>query len=98
METELAASAAKLAVFQASDAVGSRAPSDGMNTYLRRIQHQQPVNVLDPTAKEFNPGFQKPIQHINMTNGFLPPPLPTIRGYEKKGNYVMVYGYCKTVL
>ena len=53
LETMLAESAAKLAVLQASD---SRSKvSNAMNSYLEReTRNMEPVNRLDPLAKEFN--------------------------------------------
>ena len=85
METDLAASSAKLAVLQASDVKScSRAPTDGMNSYLEKEKRkQQPVSILNPSAKEFNAEPWKSTQPINVTNQSLlpndPPPLDVRR-------------------
>ena len=53
LETMLAESAAKLAVLQASDSWSK--VSNAMNSYLEReTRNMEPVNRLDPLAKEFN--------------------------------------------
>ncbi len=55
LETELAASTAKLAVLQASDGRSSHA-GDGMNSYLERERRKlKPLCTLNPTAKEYEP-------------------------------------------
>lgn len=55
LETDLAASTAKLNVLHAPEVQScARAPSDGMNSYLARARPKQSI-VLDPTAMEFNP-------------------------------------------
>lgn len=63
LETELAASTAKLAVLQASDGRSSRVSSNGMNSYFEREKRKlKPLNTLNPAAKEYEPVASKPQQ------------------------------------
>ena len=66
LEAEIAASTAKLAVFQASERRSSfKAPSNGMNSYLEREKRkmlEKSVNTLNPVAKEYHPEAWKSTQ------------------------------------
>lgn len=78
LETELAASTAKLAVLQASELKGSsQASADGMN-YLAKEKRKQSI-VLNPTAKEFNPGCSTTRERTRLIEAVDGPSLPEVR-------------------
>lgn len=64
MDAKIAASTAKLAVFQAASEYsrGSQAPSDGMNSYLQKTEEQK---RLTPTANSFKPSAWSAIPQSN---------------------------------
>ncbi len=69
LETELAASTAKLAVLQASDGQClSHAPTDGMNSYFEKEKRKlASVNTLNPMAKEYEPAACKATQQKDVS-------------------------------
>lgn len=72
VESEMAASNAKLAVLQASDGRSSSGSTNGMNSYLKREQtKKETVNALNPLAKEYEPG--KMTARQDLTRLSLPP-------------------------
>lgn len=79
LETELAALTAKLAVLQASKLKGSsQASADGMNSYLAKEKRKQSI-VLNPTAKEFNPGCSTTRERTRLIEAVDGPSLPEVR-------------------
>lgn len=72
LETELAASAARLAVLHASNLkCTSQATSNGMNSYVEKEQRKGDVSVLNPKAKEFKPETCKSTQQNDLTKVLL---------------------------
>lgn len=60
LETELAASDAMLAVFQAMDGQRlSQAPTDGMNSYFEKERRRPAPQMLNPLAKQYEPAACK---------------------------------------
>ncbi|KAK0152604.1 hypothetical protein N1851_005873 [Merluccius polli] len=95
VEAELAASAAKLAVLQASSGKGSRAASNGMNSYLERERRKPESSfVLNPMANEYRSESWKSTQQPHdSTKWMLPsdkPPSVIVQQKESEQRFQTV--------
>lgn len=83
VETEIAASNAKLAVLQASDGRSSSGSTNGMNSYLKRERtKKETVNALNPLAKEYEPEKMTARQHLTRLS--LPPSQALLMNVQPK--------------